>query len=247
VRRATVLFIALFLAACGSSDKSKPGADDPRAGGAAADQSLPTSIDPSYRPANAIVVEREGYGGGRVAFHGDAAFDAAVASFQREAGAQRVPVEGIPGAIGFRVDHKKTQASIERWNREYLRRGAYVFRYANTEGYNGGADGIIVLPTRDKWTVLRAAAVNGVNYDILTPAIVSWLQRLDRYHPFTVYGAGIDFVEGRFTSPPRGQEALALARSMYRFDPDIVDQGMGSVRALAHELESTGTLYLWWD
>ena len=249
--RATVLLVALLLTGCGasshSSGKGKLHSDDPRAGGAAADQALPSMMGMDYHPPNDIVVEREGYGGGRVDFHGGADFDAAVTAFAKESGGKRAAVTGLPGAIGFRVDHRVTERSIERWNREYLRRGAYVFRYENTEGYNGGSDGILVLPTRDKWAVLRAAAVNGVNYDIESPAIVSWLQRLDRYHPFTVYGVGIDFVEGRFATTPRGQEAQALARSMYRFDPDIVDQGAGSVRALAHEIETSGTLYLWWD
>ena len=200
-----------------------------------------------YNPGGTITVQRDGYEAGRVHFRGDAAFGAAVVAFAHEAHAARVRVHGMPGAVGFRVDHKRAERFIERWNRKYLRRGAYVFRYENTEGFIGGHDAIIVLPTRDKWAVIRAAAVNGVNYDILNPAIVSWLKRLDAQHPFTVYGAGIDFVEGRFATPPRGEHALVLARSMNAFDPDIVSQGVGSVRQLAGELTKTGTLYLWWD
>jgi hypothetical protein len=29
--------------------------------------------------------------------------------------------------------------------------------------------------------------------------------------------------------------------------PDIVDQGIGSVEKLAHELRDKGTLYFWWN
>jgi hypothetical protein len=156
-------------------------------------------------------------------------------------------VAGIPGAVGFRVDSKSADASIEDWSREYRRRGAYVFRYDPTYGYSTAGDAIIVLPTHDQWLVVRAAATNGANYDILTPAVLRWLKRLDQRHPFTVYGAGIDFVEGRFAEAPHGAEAMRLARQMYRFSPDIVDQGTDTVPALAHELEQSGTLYLWWD
>jgi hypothetical protein len=33
---------------------------------------------------------------------------------------------------------------------------------------------------------------------------------------------------------------------MYQFCPDIVDQGAGSISALASELEK-GAIYFWWD
>jgi hypothetical protein len=161
-------------------------------------------------------------------------FDATVARFSAESHARRVSIAALPGVVCFRVGHRRAQASIERWNREYLPRGAYVFRYENTRGLTAGGDAIAVLPTRDKWRVVHTAG--------LPAASVAWLQRLDRWHPFTVYGVGVDFVEGRFDSRPHGQDALTLARSMVRFDPAI-----GSARELAQALESTGALYLWWD
>jgi hypothetical protein len=252
VRRASLLLV-LLLAGCasagehGTTKSAKLHPHDARAGGAAADQSLPQQLGLPFRPALRITVDRDGYEAGRVEFTANKAFELATAEFAREARAIRVKVDGIPGAVGFRIDHPRAEKSIERWNRKYLKQGAYVFRYENTEGYNGGRDGVILLPTRDKWSVIRAAAVNGANYDLLTPSVVKWLQRLDARHPFTVYGAGIDFVEGRFATRPHGQEAVVLAKSMYHFDPDIVDQGVGSVNALARELEANGTLYLWWD
>jgi hypothetical protein len=164
----------------------------------------------------------------------ESSFDAAVAHFTAESHARRVDVATLPGVACFRIGHRRAQASIERWNREYLPRGAYVFRYENTRGLTAGGDAIAVLPTRDKWRVVRTAGLSAVTVD--------WLRLLDKWHPFTVFGAGVDFVEGRFDSRPRGQDALTLARSMVRFDPAV-----GSAQALAHELETTGRLYLWWD
>lgn len=77
--------------------------------------------------------------------------------------------------------------------------------------------------------------------------MIRWLKRLDRTHPFRLYGAGIDVIEGRFADAPHGQDAHTPARAMYRFDPDVVEQGTETVGALAQELERTGELYLWWD
>ncbi len=161
-------------------------------------------------------------------------FDAQVTRFAAETHAQRVPVAALPGVVCFQLAHARAQASIERWNRDYLGRGAYVFRYENTRGLTAGGDTIALLPTRDKWRVLRTVGQ--------TAATIAWLRRLDKWHPFTVYGAGVDFVEGRFESRPHGQDAVTLARSMARFDPAI-----GSARELARTLETTGSLNLWWD
>jgi hypothetical protein len=248
--RATLLLAALLLTGCGAAahqvdTTSTPVGADPREAGSVSGQVLYDRI--GARP-DEIVVTRAGSGTGPVALAGGATFDHAVAAFARETGAQRVKVAGLPGAVGFRVEHKQAQSSLERWNIDYLRRGAYVLRYVNTEGYSSGRDAILLLPTRDKWTAIRAAAVNAAgDYGIDTATILQWLHHLDEWHPFSVYGVGVDFVEGRFASPPSGQDALLLARSMYRFDPDIVDQGTGTVQALTREIESAGTLYLWWD
>ncbi len=56
--------------------------------------------------------------------------------------------------------------------------------------------------------------------------------------------AGFDYMEGFFTAPVKDPEALA--RRMYQFCPDIVDQGVGTVNKLARELRN-GSLYFWWD
>jgi hypothetical protein len=68
---------------------------------------------------------------------------------------------------------------------------------------------------------------------------------LEQKHRFDLLGAGIDFVHGRFTRSVRSPEKLAM--HIYEFCPDIVDQGCGSVDALAEELAMTGRLVLWWD
>ena len=60
-----------------------------------------------------------------------------------------------------------------------------------------------------------------------------------------VDGVGHDKVEGRFLqSIP---DAKALAKRMYKFCPDIVDQGCGTVARLVKELVRTQRFYFWWD
>jgi Domain of unknown function (DUF4253) len=248
VAKDTSRLVALLVAAAltGCADDGSSGKQDPRAGGAEGDVGVVDTIDPSYLPKReAIVVER--YPEPPIDFRREArsrAFRQAVASFEQDSEGARVRVDGIPGAAGFRVDHRRADSRLTEWNASYRDRGAFVFRYDNTFGY-GGRDAIILLPTKDKFTVLRAVATNGANYDISTGEVVAWLRELDRTHPFVLTEAGIDVAAGHFVRPVR--DALSLARRMYRFCPDIVDQGTGDVATLADELERTQDLYLWWD
>ena len=75
--------------------------------------------------------------------------------------------------------------------------------------------------------------------------VISKLREVERDQPFVLTGIGMDFVEGRFTTPIR--DAAALARSLQKFCPDVVDQGAGTLEALERDLLSTREFFLWWD
>jgi hypothetical protein len=52
----------------------------------------------------------------------------------------------------------------------------------------------------------------------------------------------------RAAGRPTTREAAAkLARQQYAYCPDIVDQGVGTVSALAATLMTSEWWYLWWD
>ena len=67
------------------------------------------------------------------------------------------------------------------------------------------------------------------------------------------YGARIacmsgDVIECEVERPPATRDdALALAREQFLYCPDIVDQGVGSVAALAATLVGNRVWYFWWD
>ena len=67
------------------------------------------------------------------------------------------------------------------------------------------------------------------------------------------YGASVvsladDVVELIVARPPRTrEEALALAKEQYIYCPDIVQQGVGSVEALAATLINSTVWFFWWD
>ncbi len=57
--------------------------------------------------------------------------------------------------------------------------------------------------------------------------------------------AETDTVEFNLDRDP--PDLAAFAADLYRFCPDIVDQGVGSVEELAVSIKITGAVELWWD
>jgi hypothetical protein len=127
----------------------------------------------------------------------------------------------------------------------FLAHGFYVFRAEQSFGIAGEPDRIAILPTADQLEVVRTMGTSAPNYDIANHDIVAWLRALHTEHPFTITGAGTDWIAARFAAPPR--DAMMLARRINSFCPDVVEQGAGSVSALAEEIEKTRQLYCWWD
>jgi hypothetical protein len=68
---------------------------------------------------------------------------------------------------------------------------------------------------------------------------------MTREQPFVLTQCGKDFVGGDFLQPVT--DVKKLARRMYNFCPDIVEQGTGTVAKLAEEVKENQSFYLWWD
>ena len=57
-----------------------------------------------------------------------------------------------------------------------------------------------------------------------------------------------DVIEFAVKNPPKTREAaMELAKEQYIFCNDIVDQGVGTVSALAATLLDSNYWYFWWD
>jgi hypothetical protein len=106
---------------------------------------------------------------------------------------------------------------------------------------------ISIIPGTDKFDILRIQQTNGNNYDISNERVISKLKEWYRRYPFIIIGADYDWVEANFEVFPEGKALKAFAKEIYKFCPDIVEQGSGSINGLIEEMEETRKLYLWWD
>jgi Domain of unknown function (DUF4253) len=152
--------------------------------------------------------------------------------------------EEVKGGVSFDVPQDKLEAVLRTAHTDFLAKGFYLFRYSQNFKINGQHDKAGLLPTADMYSVIATMDTNGNNYNIGTDGVIAWLRELQQEQPFILTGIGFDYMEGHFTSPLKDPEAIA--KRMYEFCPDIVDQGTGSVSDLARELRN-GNIYFWWD
>jgi hypothetical protein len=108
-------------------------------------------------------------------------------------------------------------------------------------------DSLALVPVRRPADVLPAiawlGAINSFEPVELVPYLRSWEERFDA----RLVAVGFDTVQLAVGRPPSGQDAVRAAAELYLFNPDIVDQGVGSVEALAQEMVQGPHWYFWWD
>jgi uncharacterized protein DUF4253 len=77
---------------------------------------------------------------------------------------------------------------------------------------------------------------------------VAMLQRWSDRYSTQLVGVSSDVIEMRVMSPPTTRdESMRLAEEHFSYCGDIVDQGVGSVSALAATLLNGSAWYFWWD
>jgi hypothetical protein len=104
---------------------------------------------------------------------------------------------------------------------------------------------VVVAPGNSQFDILRVAQSDAVNYDMGTEDLIRKLEQYHSQYGIEIFHAETDTIEFRFLTMP--SDLAAFCGDLYRFCPDIVDQGTGSVHALEKEIAKTGTVFLWWD
>jgi hypothetical protein len=123
--------------------------------------------------------------------------------------------------------------------------GQIAFRAQQNFGIEAKLDTLAIVSAQDPWTVLRFQETNGANYNITTEQIITWLQKWEKELGLTLVGAGMDWAEFHIARLPADQ--AGFAQEYYKFCPDAVEQGVGSVAALQKQVAEKRLIYLWWD
>lgn len=169
------------------------------------------------------------------------AFLELVAELEELCGSKAISKEYLCGGVEIHV-HSQKRAGVDTLalQRAYAPRGAFVFETSTRDS------GLAVLPATDWTTAVAVMQTNGANCGVSPHDVLHWMLELQREQPFELRVIGRDVLSGMFLGPLLDPEGWA--EKMYRFCPDIVDQGCGTVKRLARELaKQPPSLFFWWD
>lgn len=130
--------------------------------------------------------------------------------------------------------------------RDFFRAKGYtIFLLDNNFNIGHKPDKIGVLKTTDKYEVLKLVSTDAINYDITNDSLLKIIKTFDKKYSLELIGAAGDWCEFIIHNEPK--DWTAFAKEVYKVCPDVVDQGTGSVEALATEMKKNKRLYFWWD
>ena len=116
--------------------------------------------------------------------------------------------------------------------------------YLNDRNYGYGPDKIAIVRV-DDFGYLAIVRTDGVNHDVTHEQVVARYKAWNAKYGLVLVGAGQDWLEAKFRTPP--EDWQAFAKEVAAFCPDVVEQGTGSVEGLAKEMAASNSVYLWWD
>lgn len=123
--------------------------------------------------------------------------------------------------------------------------GLGVGVYHTEQNFGFEPDGIAVLTSDDPYDFLRLVRVDGINHGLEHRDVMAKLREWDARLDLDFTGGALDWVQANLGREP--EDWSAFAEEVYRFCPDVVDQGTETVEALAREMRSRRSLYCWWD
>ncbi len=96
-----------------------------------------------------------------------------------------------------------------------------------------------------QFDILRLARSDACNCNMGTDDIIKKLEAWHQSWGIDIFHAETDTIE--LSLLMLLEDVQGFATEVYEFCPDIVDQGVGSVDALAKAIQDYRQLYLWWD
>lgn len=147
--------------------------------------------------------------------------------------------------IVFKATAKNTEVILADYHELFKGKGYSLFILEQNFAIKNEPDVMAILNTTDKYEILKQIKTDGINYDIDNDSLIKLIRIFDDTYSLDLIGAGGDWCQ--FTINKKPDDWMEIAKEAYAICPDIVDQGTGTVEALADEMKRTNCLYFWWD
>lgn len=154
--------------------------------------------------------------------------------------------EKYDGAISVLIDEQKAESMLAKIRNE-LPAGLVAFIGTTRSQATPLAKNVelVVGHGQGALDILEIAKTDAANYDMGTEDIKAKLAQWHKAYGIDIWQAETDTIQLRFKKMPSNLKAFA--KEVYKFCPDIVDQGVGSTSALIQFIKEQKGLYLWWD
>lgn len=117
--------------------------------------------------------------------------------------------------------------------------------YISDDHYSHEMSQVTILKTDDQFDQLRFEGTNGINYDLGVEDVIEKLLDWHQKYGLEIIESGFNYVAAFYLEFPK--DITSHCKALYKFCPDIVDQGTETVEALVEEMIDFKRLYLWWD
>lgn len=137
---------------------------------------------------------------------------------------------------------ERARECLQQYQQAFIDKNKYLFiSELSSNGYN-----LSIIPNiNDGYVLLKKIKTHSVKLKISTNDIIEKLKKWDATFGIQIIGAGIDYCEASIKN--LALDYNALANEVYQFCPDVVEQGTETIEALATEMQTKKSIFLWWD
>ncbi len=102
-----------------------------------------------------------------------------------------------------------------------------------------------VIKGADDIDILKYRRTDGINHGIENKDVIAKMNEWQSQYGIKIIGCSRDWVHVEFDKLPSDMDAFA--EEVYKFCPDSVDQGVGTIEELKKAMTQMNGVWLWWD
>ena len=145
----------------------------------------------------------------------------------------------------FAKNYKSDDIGLFKRLQDEVSAKGYTLVYAELDFQGKALARLLLFPFADPLAVLVACGINAVNLGMDTRDVVNWCAETLRKNPYTIVGAGFDFMDLDFSVPII--DVAKLAERITEFCPEIANDNPDEVALFRQKLDKTGRCFFWWD
>ena len=150
------------------------------------------------------------------------------------------------GVIFKFIKENKAHEIFNKFHDKLFKNGNYLFltNLDFDDSYDTYYD-VVIIRCSDQFELISLIGTDGVNYDLYNDDIVKQLKDWHKKVGFkieTVDGARIHAYMENLPS-----DLNQFTKDVYKFCPDVIDQGYGSMEEMIKDYKESKYFWLWWD